>query len=216
MLTIIEVLGVFLYMSKDFEKVWHQGLIFKLKSTGLSNSLLSFIESFLSDRFQRILNGHTWEWLPVNACVPQGSIFGILFFLIYINDLSDDLVSIVKLFTDDTALFSVVYDSNISANELNNGLQKISEWAYKWKMSFNSVLNKQVREVRFSRKLNKESRPIIVFNSAPFGCADCQKHVGMCLDKALNFNLHIKEKMSKAMKGIGVIQKLRKTPPRHS
>ena len=126
------------------------------------------------------------------------------------------MVSTVKLFADDTSLFSVVHDSNISANELNNDLQKISEWAYKWKMSFNSDLNKQAWEVIFSRKLNKPSHPKIVFNSAPVVCTDWQKHLGMYLDKALNFNLHIKEKMSKAMKGIGVIQKLNKIVPRHS
>ena len=83
-------------------------------------------------------------------------------------------------------------------------------------MSFNPDLNKQAQEVIFSRKLNKPSHPKIVFNSAPVVCADWQKHLGMYLDKALNFNLHIKEKMSKAMKGIGVIQKLNKTLPRHS
>ena len=64
-------------------------------------------------------------------------------FLIYIIDLSDDLVSTVKLFADDTSLFSAVHDSNISVNELNNDLQKISEWDYKWKMSFNPDLSKQ-------------------------------------------------------------------------
>ena len=130
-------------MSDDFDKVWNQGLIFKLKSIGVSDSLLSLIESFLSNRFQRVmLNGQTTEWLPVKASVPQGSILGPLFSLIYINDLSDDLVSTVKLFVNET-VFSVVHDSNISANELKNDLQKISELAYKWKMSFNLDLNKQ-------------------------------------------------------------------------
>ena len=81
-------------------------------------------------------------------------------------------------------------------------------------MSFNPDLNKQAQEVIFSRKLNKPSHPKIVFNSAPVFCTDWQKHLAMYLDKALNFNLHIKEKMSnKAMKGIGVIQKLNKTLP---
>ena len=119
-------------MSKVFDKVWHQGLVFKLKSVGLSDSLLNLIESFLSNRFQRVLlNGQTSKWLPVKAGVPQGSILGPLFFLIYINDLSDELVSTVKLFADDTSLFSVVHDSNISAYEANNDMQKISQWACK-------------------------------------------------------------------------------------
>ena len=83
-------------------------------------------------------------------------------------------------------------------------------------MSFDPDLNRQAQEVIFSRKLNKPSHPKIVFNSAPVVCTDLQKHLGMYLDKALNFNLHIKEKMSKAMKGIGVIQKLNKTLPCHS
>ena len=108
-------------MSKAFDKVWHQGLIFKLKSIGVSDSLLSLIESFLSNRFQRVLlNGQTSEWLPVKAGVPQGSILGPLFFLIYINDLSDDIVSTVELFADDTSQFSVLHDSNISANVIQS------------------------------------------------------------------------------------------------
>ena len=82
-------------------------------------------------------------------------------------------------------------------------------------MLFNPDLNKQAQEVIFSRKLHKPC-PKIVFNSALVVCAVRQKHLGMYLDKALNFNLHIREKMSKAMKGIGVILKLSKTLPQHS
>ena len=155
-------------------------------------------------------NGHQKGWCTARLH-PWSN-----FFLIYINDLSDDLISTVKLFADVTPLFSVVHDSNILANELNNDLQKTSEWANKWKMSFNPDLNKESPEARFSRKLNKLSYPKIVFNSAPVVCADWQKYLGMYLDKTLNFNLHIKEKMSEAMKGIGAIQKLNKTLPRYS
>ena len=82
-------------------------------------------------------------------------------------------------------------------------------------MSFNLDLNKQAQEVIFSRKLNKSSHPKIVFNSAPVVCTDRQKYLRMYLDKALNFNLHMKEKMTKAMKGVCVIQKLKKTFPRY-
>ena len=72
-----------------------------------------------------------------------------------------------------------VNDSNISANELSKDLQKISEWAYKWKLSFNPDLNKQAQEVVFSRKVNKSSHPKIFFNNAPVICASWQKHLGM-------------------------------------
>ena len=133
---------MFLDMFQALDKVWNQGLIFKLRSVGVSNSLLNLIETFWSNRFQRILlNGQISKWLPVKADVRQGYILGPPFFLIYINDLSDDLVSTVKLFADDTSLFSVVRD-----------IQKISEWACKWKVSFNPDLNKAAHEAIFSRK----------------------------------------------------------------
>ena len=92
---------------------------------GISEALLELIKSFLANRFQRVvLNGQTSEWLPVKAGVPQGSILGPLFFLIYINDLSVGTISTVKLFADDT---SIIHDPNTSPNELNKDLPKISE-----------------------------------------------------------------------------------------
>ena len=101
----------------------------------------------------------------------------------------------------------------ISANELNKDLQKVSEWAYKWKISFNPDLDKQAQEVVFSRKLTKSSHPKKIFNNAPVVCASWQKHIGMFLDECLNFSYHIKEKISKAMKGIGIIRNLVKHFP---
>ena len=115
-------------MSKAFDEVWHEGLIYKLKSMGVSDSLLKLFQSFLTNRFQRVLlNGQTSEWLPVKAGVPQGSILGPLLFLIYINDLSENIESTVKLFADDTSLFSVVHNNNTSAEVLNRDLHKISQ-----------------------------------------------------------------------------------------
>ena len=116
----LDTRGVFLDKSKAFDKVWHERLIYKLKSMEVSDSLLKFIQRFLSNRFQRVLpNGQTSEWLPVKVGVPQGSILGPLFFLIYINDLSENIESTVKLFADDTSLFSVVHNNNTSAEVLN-------------------------------------------------------------------------------------------------
>ena len=134
----LEVREIFLDISKGFDRVWHNGLICKIKTFGISDTPLKLIENFLSNRYQRVvLNGQSSSWAEVSAGVPQGSVLGPLFFLMYINDLSCGLSSTTKLFADDTSLFSVVHDVTQSTNELNDYLEKISNWAHQWKMSFN-------------------------------------------------------------------------------
>ena len=98
------------------------------------------------------MNGQCLSWADVNAGVPQGSIPGPLLFLLYINDLSDGLKSECKLFADETSLFPVVNNINASASDLNEDLEKIGKWAFKWKMNFNPDPNKQAKEIIFSRK----------------------------------------------------------------
>ena len=141
-----DICAVFLDISKAFDKIWLPGLIFKIKSFGITGDLLELIKNFLSNRFERVvLNGKTSEWEKNNAGVPQSSILGQLFFLIYINDLTERTSSIVKLFADDTSFFPVVQDKNNSASQLNNGLNNVSDWDYTWKMSFNPDPSKQAR-----------------------------------------------------------------------
>ena len=91
-------------------------------------------------------------WTNVEAGVPQGSILGPLLFLIYINDLPENLVSNPKLFADDTSLFSVIRNKHLSAQNLNEDLNKINHWAFQWS---NPGPSKQAQEVIFSRKLQK-------------------------------------------------------------
>ena len=111
--------------------------------------------SYLTD-FQRVLlNGQTSIWSKIKAGFPQGSVLGPLLFLVYINDLPEGLTSNVKLFADDTSIFSVVRDSSSSSLSLNEDLSKISQWGYKWKMLFNPDASKQAQEVVFSSKKKK-------------------------------------------------------------
>ena len=106
-------------ISKAFDNVWHQGLLYKLQQNGISGNLLETSTDFLKDRKQRVvLNGQNSSWANVEAGVPQGSILGPLLLLIYINDLPDNLSTNVKLFADDTSLFSVVHDITTSSCDL--------------------------------------------------------------------------------------------------
>ena len=92
-----EIRGVFLDISKAFDKVWHEGLAFKLKQNGISGNLLNIFDDFMRNKKQRVvLNGQTCNWKKIHAVVPQGSILGPL--LIYINDLAVNLSSNPKLF----------------------------------------------------------------------------------------------------------------------
>ena len=95
--------------------MWHDGLISKLESYGISGPLLGLINSYLTNCYQRVvLNGKCSQWSPIRAGVPQGSELGPLLSLVYINDLVDNISSDAKLFADDTSLFTVVYDENIA------------------------------------------------------------------------------------------------------
>ena len=111
---------------------------------------MNLIIDFLDARKQGVvLNGQYSSWTSVKARVPQGSILGPLFFLMFINDLSDNLVLNPNLFADDTSLFSVVQDITLSANNLNDDLKKINKMAFQWKMSFNPIPINKHRKLFF-------------------------------------------------------------------
>ena len=163
------------------------------------------------------MNGQYSTLVTIEAGVPQRSILGYLFFLIYINDFSDDLTSNPKLFADDTSLFSVVQNINLTTTDLNSDLSKISHWAFQWKMNFNPDPNKQdkqAQEVIFSRKINKINRPPLLFSQNLVKSSSSQKHLGMVLDTKLDFKLHIKDVQSKVSKTIGLLRKLQNILPR--
>ena len=117
------------------------------------------LENCLLGRFERVvINEQTSSRRLILAGVPQGSILGPLLFLEYINDLPNRLKSNAKPFADDTSLFTIVKDKNESANILNDDLQLISNWAYKWKMLFNPDPKKTCpRSIIFKKKANSKS-----------------------------------------------------------
>ena len=211
----LEVRSVFLGISKAFDRVWHDGIIYKLTQNGISGNLLNLQVDFLKERKQSVvLNGQVSTWKNIDAGVPQGSILGPLLFLIYINDLTEGLTTNVKLFADDTSLFSVVHDTQISANDLNKDLKIINNWAFQWKMNFNSDPTKQAHEVIFSRKTKEIYHPPLVSNNTNVSLSSSQKHLGVILDSKLIFDEHLKMISLKISKTLGLLRKLHNLLPR--
>ena len=111
--------------------MWHDGLIHKLKSNGISGNLSSFLENYLSNRHQRItLNGTESSWKAISAGVPQGSVLGPLLFLVYINDLTENIKSQMRLFADDSSLFTPVFDVQATHEQLVKDLETVANWGH--------------------------------------------------------------------------------------
>ena len=121
-----QVRAIFCDISKAFDRVWHAGLLFKLSLAGIKGQLLDRFSDYLDNRFQRVVvPGAQSDWIGIKAGVPQGSILGPLLFLIYINDIVEDIGSVIRLFADDTSLYLVVDNPIDAANVLNSNLNTV-------------------------------------------------------------------------------------------
>jgi len=129
---------VYLDFSKAFDKVPHRRLLSKLKAHGITGKVLKWVSSWLSDRRQRVsVEGELSEWAPVKSGVPQGSVLGPLLFLVYINDIDEDIVSKLNKFADDSKVSKVV-NSTADASILQDDLMKLENWSNDWQMQVNA------------------------------------------------------------------------------
>ena len=130
--------AILLDFSKAFDKVDHEGLLMKLEHLGIRHSLHSWCESFLVGRSQKVLvDGMASDPKPVLSGVPQGTVLGPLFFLVYINDISGGLSegTKLKLFADDSFLYRTIKSVGDTLT-LQNDLNTLEAWGVKWKMVF--------------------------------------------------------------------------------
>lgn len=174
-----ETRSVALDISKAFDKVWHRGLLLKLRSYGIGDQLHKLLASFLSDRqISVVLDGQKSSTKVINAGVPQGSILGPTLFLLYINDLPDCLVSKLVMYADDTTLFNSKERLRNSTQQrqhlcdtLNEDLRQVSDWGTKWLVSFNpsktqSILHSRLKgddaqyRIQMSGNLVREQKSI--------------------------------------------------------
>ena len=191
---------------KAFDKVPHNRLISKLKAYKFNAELLDWVQSYLKDRSQFVeVNGKQSMWLPVTSGIPQGSVLGPLLFLLYINDLPDNIDSSVYMYADDTKLYREIREPR-DHKILQEDLNKLSVWSDLWLLKFHP-------EKCFSLTIGKQDEDqfayhMMIDKTKTFMTkVEDIKDIGVTIDCHLKFEKHINGKIVTANKLVGIIRR---------
>jgi len=183
--------AAFLDIAQAFDRVWHDGLLFKLKTLNTHPTIFNIIKSFLSDRcFAVRINDTSFA---IRASVPQGSKISPLLFNLYIADFPTTSNIEVSLYADDSVVYSSSSDVHIVTGNIQSHLNKIKCWAEKWKI----ILNLSKSTAVLSLVLNGD---IIWFPTI--------KYLGVILDKKLTWNPHISSKLQQGYQRLKILYPL--------
>ena len=173
---------VFLDASKAFDRVWHKGLLFKLKQLGICQSILNWFSSYLSGRSQRVIvDGCASSWAPVENGVPQGSILGPLLFLVYTNDIVDNIENDINLYADDTSLLSISDNPETAAMNL----YALQHWAKTWHTAFNPA-----KTVYLSLSREHNHYPVYL-DGNKLASVENHCHLGLTFSNNMKWSSHI-------------------------
>jgi len=191
--------------AKAFDKVPHNNLIVKLKSYGINDETVKWIQSFLSNREQRVVLGNeSSNWAEVTSGVPQGSVLGPLLFVIYINDLTKQVENMVKLYADDSKLMRTV-ESVGDKESLQKDIDKIAEWSYESGLPLN--LNKC--HIMHLGKNNGNYEYDILDRSIntrqTLSATKCEKDLGVMVSSDLKLDQHITKITTTANRMLGLL-----------
>ena len=195
---------VFMDFSKAFDSVPHERLLYKLEQHGIGGALLKWFRNFLTNRQQRVVvRGSYSKWTNVTSGVPQGTILGPILFLIYINDLPNEIVSHVKLFADDTKVYRKLSDPENDGEILQSDLNRMSEWTNLWQLSFN--LDKCV-VMRITHHKDK-SIPEYYLSDKKLKVANEFKDLGVIVSSDLSWSNQVASTVKKANRIVGLIKR---------
>lgn len=195
---------IYLDFSKAFDSVDHSRLLFKLNKLGVRGGLLQWIESFLTNRQQCVRVGSAISSsADVVSGVPQGSVLGPVLFLCYINDLPNVVQGIVKIFADDTKIFSEALTED-HCQKLQTDLDNLCDWSREWKLSFNATKCK-VLHIGHKNEQFRYTMQDTDGNFVNITSVTSEKDLGVTFDCDLNFNQHITNIVNKAQSCLGLI-----------
>lgn len=202
-----EIRVVFCDISKAFDRVWHNGLLKKLESIGIKGNLLIWFKSYLTNRKQRVVIRDTASsWVNITAGVPQGSILGPLLFIIYINDIVQEINCKIKLFADDTSLYIIVENPMQASVMLNSDLSKINNWASNWSVTFNP---NKTEHMIISRKIIQPFHPSLYMNDVLIQEVETHKHLGVTFSSDFSWKQHIDNITKKANQRLSILRTLK-------
>ena len=183
----------------DFEKAFdtspHELLKSKLFSYGIVGKTLKWIDSFLCFRQQRVVvNGMKSDWAPVLSGVPQGTVLGPLLFSLYINDISSDIESEIRLFADDCVCYREIKDEE-DTMKLQSDIDRLGSWARKWGMRFQPV---KCNMMQLTRKRIKKIQTSYTLE---------RTDLGVTITSNLRWNTHISNVCTKANRTLGFLRR---------
>ena len=194
---------VLLDFSKAFDKVSHRHLSAKLHYYGIRGSTLSWINAFLHNRKQAVsVNGHLSSWVDVSSGVPQGSVLGPALFLLYINDIQDNISSRIRLFADDSIVYREIH-SDLDHTILQQDLQTLAEWSSNWLMDFNV---KKCAILSITRKRSPFLFQYSIFGQ-PLSRVDHHDYLGVSISHDLRWNDHCHQTIKKANRTLGLLRR---------
>ena len=206
---------IFLDILKAFDRVWHPGIIHKLEKAGVKGKLLSWVGNYLEGRQQRVVVGgekSSLRHITAGVHVPQGSILGPLFFILYVNDIVNELHINVRLYADDITLYLSYEDPQTAATEIETNLRAAQEWAKNWFINFNL---QKTESLIFSRKRDVANPPVN-FDSTQVKEVVSHKHLGVNLQRNARWSNHIQEIISRGNKRIDILRSLQHRLDRRS
>lgn len=184
--------GAFLDIQQAFDRVWHDGLLLKIKNQ-LPSPFFHIIKSYLSDRkFKVRYGGEESGWKTVRAGIPQGSVLGPLLYTIFTADMVVDEACITGTYADDTGYLSTHENLNEARRQLQSNLILFENWAKKWRLKISAS---KCEVITFCLRVEEPLPPLII-NNQPLPEVATVRYLGMHLDKKLNFAHHIKTKIN--------------------
>lgn len=182
--------AIFLDVAKAFDKVWHNGLIYKLFKFGVPDRLVLILRDYLQHRsFRYRVEGTLSSPHPIRAGVPQGSVLAPLLFTLYTSDMPRAHHQVeIALFADDTALYTSDRNSRRVCIRLQEALTALGEWFRKWRIEVNP---EKSAAVYFSR--GRPNPKAVSLFGKPIPWVKSARYLGVILDSRLTFLPHIKK-----------------------